>query len=563
MGFSPAQARAALAATPTGLDVQAAIESLVGGSGGGGRDEELEMDDERVAREMQAREEREAERRARHAARGAGPSRDSVRRPAQQDEHRDQRDQPVDQAERLMAQASEIGSNMLFKATSLWNTGKERAMKAYEEQRKAYEEQQAAKRRPADGRPRWMVEAEEAQRAEESGGQHPGDREAMASGGFQDSDDEAETRRAQRSQPASRPKPAQAPPQTAKERADLLFAEEPKRAYVSPHRRPKGRGAFATPPSASRSSTPATPAAPPPARQLVPATEAQTSAAAQHKAKGNEHYKLGRFTEAEVAYSAAIAALPAGHIQLVPLHNNRAATWLKLGESTKAVQDCAVVIDLVGPKYHPSKEAPLPADCDVKLGDALVKATSKRAQAHEMGEKWRQALEDWERVLGYDAALGGGSKAQASEGIKRAKAMLDPTPKATPKPSKPSTPRPPSRPADVHKSAAVAELRKAAQQQEKEDEARLAVKDAVDAKLDAWRKGKETNLRALLASLELVLWDPVLLKVGMHELVTDKQVKIKYMKVIARLHPDKLAGMNTTPEQRLLANGVFGQLSEA
>ena len=181
-----------------------------------------------------------------------------------------------------------------------------------------------------------------------------------------------------------------------------------------------------------------------------------------------------------------------------------------------------------------------------------------------MGEKWRQALDDWERVMGYDAALGGqGSKAQASEGIKRAKAMLDPTPKATPKPSKPSTPRPPSRPADVGKSAAVAELRKAAQQQEKEDEARLAVKDAVDAKLDAWRKGKETNLRALLSSLQLVLWEPVLLKVGMHELVTDKQVKIKYMKVIARLHPDKLAGMNTTPEQRLLANGVFGQLSEA
>lgn len=564
MGFLPAQARAALAATPTGLDVQAAIESLVGGSGGGGRDEELEMDDERVAREMQAREEREAERRARHAARRAGPSRDSVRRQAQPaDEHRDQRDQPVDQAERLMAQASEIGSNMLFKATSLWNTGKERAMKAYEEQRKAYEEQQAAKRRPADGRPRWMVEAEEAQRAEANG---PGDQQEVSGGGFQDSDDEAETRRTQHSQTAqaARPKPVPQPSMTARERADLLFAEEPKRAYVSPNRRPKGRGAVAAPPASSRSSTPATPAAPPPARQLVPATEAQTSAAAQHKAKGNEHFKLGRFTEAEVAYSAAISALPAGHIQLVPLHNNRAATWLKLGESTKAIQDCGVVIDLVGPKYHPSREAPLPADCDVKLGDALVKATSKRAQAHEMGEKWRQALDDWERVMGYDAALGGqGSKAQASEGIKRAKAMLDPTPKATPKPSKPSTPRPPSRPADVGKSAAVAELRKAAQQQEKEDEARLAVKDAVDAKLDAWRKGKETNLRALLSSLQLVLWEPVLLKVGMHELVTDKQVKIKYMKVIARLHPDKLAGMNTTPEQRLLANGVFGQLSEA
>lgn len=573
MGFSPAQARAALGATPTGLDVQAAIESLVGASGAGGRDDELEMDDERVAREMQAREEREAERRARHAARRAGPSRDPTRRQAQQANEQPQ--QPADQAERLMAQASEIGSNMLFKATSLWNTGKERALKAYEEQRKAYEEQQAAKRRPADGRPRWMVEAEEAQRAEANSGSRPGDQHEFTSGGFQDSDDEADTRRsqpqpAQPAQAASRSKPAPAPQRSdppAKQRADLLFAEEPRRAYVSPNRRPKGRGAVAAPHAASsRSSTPAAPAAPPPARQLVPATEAQLSAAAQHKAKGNEHFKLGRFTEAETAYSAAIAALPPGHIQLVPLHNNRAATWLKLGDPAKMVQDCGVVIEIVGPKYHPSKEAPLPPDCDVKLGDALVKATSKRAQAHEMSEKWRLALEDWERVMSFDAALGGqGAKAQASEGIKRAKAMLSgPSPaKAAPKPSRPPISRAPSKPADVTKSAAVAELRKAALQQEKEDEARLAVKDVVDAKLDAWRKGKETNLRALLASLDLVLWDPVLLKVGMHELVTDKQVKIKYMKVIARLHPDKLAGMNTTPEQRLLANGVFGQLSEA
>jgi hypothetical protein len=42
----------------------------------------------------------------------------------------------------------------------------------------------------------------------------------------------------------------------------------------------------------------------------------------------------------------------------------------------------------------------------------------------------------------------------------------------------------------------------------------------------------------------MVLWDEVLaggLKVGMHELIAEKQVKIKYMKVIARLHPDKVS----------------------
>jgi hypothetical protein len=71
----------------------------------------------------------------------------------------------------------------------------------------------------------------------------------------------------------------------------------------------------------------------------------------------------------------------------------------------------------------------------------------------------------------------------------------------------------------------------------------MALKDSVEARLNAWKGGKESNLRALIASLDSVLWDEILqggLKVGMHELIAEKQVKIKYMKVIARLHPDKV-----------------------
>jgi tetratricopeptide (TPR) repeat protein len=301
----------------------------------------------------------------------------------------------------------------------------------------------------------------------------------------------------------------------------------------------------------------------------------------QHKTTGNEHFKLGRYAEADAAYTAALAALPAGHIVLVTLHNNRAATRLKLGEGSTAVADCTAAIALIGPSYHPSKEAALPPGVDVKLGDALVKATVKRAQAHEMGEKWRLALEDWERVLGFDAALSpalAASKMQASEGVRRAKLALEggsasasgsgsgsaaaakPRPKPKPKPVRASTPT------DISKSAAVSEMRAAAAAAAKEDDERAALKDSVDARVEAWKEGKETNLRALIASLDSVLWEAALaggLKVGMHELITDKQVKIKYMRVAARLHPDKLQVASTTVEQRMLAAGTFSVLSEA
>jgi hypothetical protein len=104
----------------------------------------------------------------------------------------------------------------------------------------------------------------------------------------------------------------------------------------------------------------------------------------------------------------------------------------------------------------------------------------------------------------------------------------------------------------------------------------------VDARLIAWKGGKETNIRALIASLETVLWSELgWQKVGMAELVTPSQVKVKYTKAIAKLHPDKvllisaqlclfsdhgwtqLSAKNLTLEQRMIANGVFGALNEA
>ena len=81
-----------------------------------------------------------------------------------------------------------------------------------------------------------------------------------------------------------------------------------------------------------------------------------------------------------------------------------------------------------------------------------------------------------------------------------------------------------------------------------------------------WKVGKEKNLRALIASVDTVLWAELKSDwkpVNMSELVTPSQVKIKYMKVIAKLHPDKLSSMNLSVEQKMIANGIFGTLNDA
>ena len=113
-------------------------------------------------------------------------------------------------------------------------------------------------------------------------------------------------------------------------------------------------------------------------------------------------------------------------------------------------------------------------------------------------------------------------------------------PAAKPRP----TPRAPHRtvtPAGLSK--AVAALQAANAAADANDAARAALKDTVDARVLAWRGGKEGNIRALLCSLDAVLWDAVLDGVrvkDLHEVVSAAQVKRAYVKAVGRVHPDKV-----------------------
>ena len=131
-------------------------------------------------------------------------------------------------------------------------------------------------------------------------------------------------------------------------------------------------------------------------------------------------------------------------------------------------------------------------------------------------------------------------------------AAVETQPKPKPKPAAPK--KPTSRHAPIPPSQALNNLHEARNAQEAEDQQRLELKDTVDVRLLAWKGGKETNIRALIASLETVLWSELgWQKVGMAEVVTPSQVKIRYMKAIAKLHPDKVCLCS----RRVLAFGLL------
>jgi hypothetical protein len=84
-------------------------------------------------------------------------------------------------------------------------------------------------------------------------------------------------------------------------------------------------------------------------------------------------------------------------------------------------------------------------------------------------------------------------------------------------------------------------LRQQSQRQELEDAERLRLKDDIDRRIRMWKSGKEQNLRALIGSVDVLLWEGCgWKKVGLQELVSPAQVKLRYMKAIAKVHPDKV-----------------------
>ncbi|KAG6897097.1 hypothetical protein C0992_004029 [Termitomyces sp. T32_za158] len=516
MGFSVQQARIALAAT--GLDVQAALETLLAdgiASGTPPAQSSIRSSDCHPA--------------PRSASRLASCDHErSTTSPAnsQQDIR--------EQTDKLLTHASEIGMNVLNMASSFWKEGKERV-------HKAYVEHTVTATGSSSGRPRWMTE----QMSHINGDEAP--RKKISVGPGVRFFDEVEPQPKQEKAPEIQLRPT-----------DLSSDNSQSIAYISPFRRRIPADISAS--RATSTSTPDPVRPPSPLRpqvKLVSASPSMLATAYKHKEAGSAKFKLGQYVEAEGIYSFGIDALPSGHLLLLPLYNNRALARLRNGDYTGAIADAGAVIDLIGTRYNPQREAKVAREeegAGVDLGDALVKALKRRAEAYEGREKWEEAAKDWSTLTGLEWAEQK-TRGEAARSVGRCRKMVAPTKEAGITISKSSTSEPNSKmavnPASLSRPAvpsqALENLRILNHAVEAEDQLRHELKDSVDAKLLAWKGGKETNIRALLGSLDTVLWPELgLQKVGMAELVMPTQVKNKYTRTIAKLHPDKVSHLRVS-----------------
>ncbi|EZF79032.1 hypothetical protein H105_00024 [Trichophyton soudanense CBS 452.61] len=404
---------------------------------------------------------------------------------------------------------------------------------------------------------------------------------------FQQEDD----LRRQIQRPSHHPQPDARKQRTPLSRFDA--EEQASQAYVSPARRRKAassvppgfdapepdllqspslparpaRPATTSPARPSRTSTPVRPKAPP--RTVPQISPASLASIHSHRQKGSEAYKRGDYAVAHASYSSSISLIPNDHPIVIILLTNRALTCLKTGEPKSAISDADRALSIIGPSKGDSETIDLgngepPKDMREFFGKALM----RKAEALEQLEKWKDASAVWREAI--ESGHGGNTSIQGRNRCEKAVSIGPNGASSTPsKPvSAPSRPKQAPRPAapksvSTKPAEAVSRLRAANEAADRIDNEKFDLADAVEAKLAAWKGGKQDNLRALLASLDTVLWPEAgWKKISMAELILPNKVKIQYMKGIAKVHPDKIS-VNATTEQKMISGAVFSTLNEA
>ena len=293
-----------------------------------------------------------------------------------------------------------------------------------------------------------------------------------------------------------------------------------------------------------------------PTRPVPPISDIALKASHTHRDAGNAHFKRGDYSAAHQSYTTSLSHLPPIHPITIVLLTNRALTALKTGEPKAAIADADKAISIIGPSNGESETLDMrTGDTPKPMREYYGKALMRKAEALEQMEKWREASLIWREAV--EAGHGGAPAIQARARCEKAaspdavshsasappKPSARPTPRTTPRrsaraPSANSSSTPPPAAAAA---AAVSRLRATHNAQAAEDDAKFRLSDSVSGRIQAWRAGKADNLRALLASLDTVLWaEAGWKKVSMADLVLPGRVKVVYMRGIGKCHPDKV-----------------------
>ncbi|OEL34991.1 Auxilin-related protein 2 [Dichanthelium oligosanthes] len=105
---------------------------------------------------------------------------------------------------------------------------------------------------------------------------------------------------------------------------------------------------------------------------------------------------------------------------------------------------------------------------------------------------------------------------------------------------------------------ALAEMNERDLQAQREQEERQRFGESLDFEIKRWAAGKEGNLRALLSTLQYILWPECGWRpISLTDLITAASVKKEYRKATLCIHPDKVQQKGANLQQKYIAEKVF------
>jgi hypothetical protein len=605
MGFPAEKSAIALATTESGLDVQAAVGWLLNQAHADAKQKTQSRSQDRPRRSPDHSEERPRRNGSRPSAREAhkGEAVPAWMKGEEGRSRSGQRRQEDGNQEKDVTQlASEIGSTLFKSANSLWKTGRKQVQKAVADFQqdgdpnvpKWMRDAQAAEAAPRSsraqrseasatdeammleggGRPTKPVRSSETRQHTEPLPVRQRREQEIGRNGVPD--------RMSSQSPSQRQQPQSLDKRPATRLTRQEVEEQSPQAYISPARRKKTApqpqvDLFSPEPVPAQSSRQATPASsnnpflqatststskpklptrtpsPPrpkaPPRRIPPVSSSALNSSAADRQRGSEAFKRGDYSAAHAAYSSALSPLPQSHPVTIIVLCNRAVTNIKVGEPKAAVADADAALAVIGiSRGEGEKIATGGIEGDKDMKEFYVKALMRKAEALENMERWADAHKVWRDAVhngvGGAIAISGRNRCEkAANGSNSAPPVAKRlAPARKPAPPKPSALSDLGGGAGVTKdSEAVKRMKAANAAADRADDEKFALNDQVDAKLITWKGTKSDNLRALLGSLDKVLWPEAgWNKVNMGDLVMPNKVKINYMKAIAKVHPDKV-----------------------
>ncbi|KTW32637.1 uncharacterized protein T551_00122 [Pneumocystis jirovecii RU7] len=280
----------------------------------------------------------------------------------------------------------------------------------------------------------------------------------------------------------------------------------------------------------------------------------------------SDAFNNGNYSKALEIYTEAIEHLPSGHVLKILFLANRSLCYLRMGNSEACLLDCNKALKFIAEKKDIQENVLFGKN----INHIWKKIIIRRAQTLQQLERFEEARCQWEEIInaniGYSKAL---DAKHYCERALNSNILIDINPlenfeNQTSKNIRETSCKNLDKKDTLFVSTETRALKKThINTLDSENEKKVFLYDKVEQHVSKWVNGKENNLRALISTLDQVLWASLGWEsISMANLLSTLQVKKAYIKAISKIHPDKLP-RNTSLEQKMIASSIFNFLNHA